>query len=257
MSRIYSPRFSTLGTSAEANDRRFDFWVICIIHLMALLALYASTVSPKALTSTALYLGFSLGFAGLTAGIAANLPRRLGLPVLPICESLRAGSLDICIAVRRITTSLAAGILLAYLIPLYDYMLYKWLGVGEHTSRAIVPNAIGLMSAIVSEEIIFRACIFAVFASIIDLIWRHRSLSRKLVPLCMANVLQALLFGVGHIAVGRSVLDGTAWYIQLPLIWQTWGGIAFGLIYWRYGIEASILCHATADFGLLALWSSR
>lgn len=75
-------------------------------------------------------------------------------------------------------------------------------------------------------------------------------------PLGMANVLQALLFGAGHIVVGRGVLNGKPWYVQLPLIWQTWGGMIFGLVYRKFGLESAILCHATIDFRLIAAWKS-
>jgi hypothetical protein len=63
--------------------------------------------------------------------------------------------------------------MLSSVIPFYDHVLIIWLGRGPATSNAFVPNALRLVSDSISEEIVFRACIFATLAAALDFIAQY------------------------------------------------------------------------------------
>jgi membrane protease YdiL (CAAX protease family) len=66
-----------------------------------------------------------------------------------------------------------------------------------------------------------------------------------------AIAIQGLLFGAIHAATG----EGTLWWepqaVQMLLEPRTVAGIVLGYVYWRWGIETSILAHIIADLSVL------
>lgn len=197
------------------------------------------------------YFGATPVYAALTAVIAATMPRKAGLPVLPILENWWAGSLNIRKIEYLIIVAITVGALAPCAAIYYDHELIKRLGSGGSPSH-VAPNVLGLVCAAVLEEILFRGTLFATFAALMRCVWDRLFPSPTLVPIWIANILQACLFGAAHIAVGRGVLKEEPWYIRTLLISQTWSGLIFGCVYWSYGIEAAILCHTTFDLVLLA-----
>jgi membrane protease YdiL (CAAX protease family) len=61
----------------------------------------------------------------------------------------------------------------------------------------------------------------------------------------LAIVVSALVFAAGHLPAA-SILVGslTAPIVAYVLMANTLFGIAFGWLYWRYGLEAAIVAHA-------------
>jgi hypothetical protein len=254
---MYTVQSSEFESSTASHDlRRFDFWFLCTAQIAALSGIYISifgfNFGQRRLVFH--YLFLSLIYASSTAAIAAILPRKVGLPVLPLFEDLRSGALSMRAGAWPLIVGAAAGIIISYSVNFYDNIVTTWLGSGGAANNVFVPNALGLVCAIISEEILFRAIIFSVLAVAVEFIWCRLTSHGKLVPLAIANVLQALLFGAEHIAAGRGVLNKRPWYIRLPLVSQTWGGVILGLVYWKYGVESAIVCHATTDLFLLIEW---
>jgi membrane protease YdiL (CAAX protease family) len=66
-----------------------------------------------------------------------------------------------------------------------------------------------------------------------------------------AIVIQGLMFGAMHAATG----EGTLWWepraVQMLLEPRTAAGIVLGYVYWRWGLETSILAHVLADLSVL------
>jgi len=66
-----------------------------------------------------------------------------------------------------------------------------------------------------------------------------------------AIVIQGLMFGAIHAATG----EGTLWWepraVQMLLEPRSVAGIVLGYVYWRWGIETSILAHVMADLSVL------
>jgi membrane protease YdiL (CAAX protease family) len=66
-----------------------------------------------------------------------------------------------------------------------------------------------------------------------------------------AIVIQGLMFGAIHAATG----EGTLWWepraVQMLLEPRSVAGIVLGYVYWRWGVETSILAHVLADLSVL------
>src|SRR5579871_709327 len=66
-----------------------------------------------------------------------------------------------------------------------------------------------------------------------------------------AIAIQALMFGAIHAATG----EGTLWWeprgVQMMLEPRAFAGVVLGYVYWRWGLETSILAHVIADLSVL------
>lgn len=108
-----------------------------------------------------------------------------------------------------------------------------------------IPLAAKLLYGGVTEEVLMR---WGLMTSLVWLPWR---LIQKRVGLPRTSyvlgaiVVAALLFGVLHLpaaaAMGASLSPSVVAYI---IAGNTAPGILFGILYWRYGLEAAIIAHA-------------
>jgi membrane protease YdiL (CAAX protease family) len=97
----------------------------------------------------------------------------------------------------------------------------------------------------ISEEIINRLGVLTLFA------WLGTRLLRRRAPgarvLWSANVSAALLFGALHLPQAALFGSLTGLMLAYVLVGNGAVGLVFGWLYWRYGLLAAMLCHATTD----------
>ena len=112
------------------------------------------------------------------------------------------------------------------------------------------PAAIGLGFPII-EEIHFRLFLMTVLVWLITKLLRAPVGKLSATGWWTAIVIQGLMFGAIHAATG----EGTLWWepraIQMLLEPRTVAGIVLGYVYWRWGLETSILAHVIADLSVL------
>ena len=95
-----------------------------------------------------------------------------------------------------------------------------------------------------SEEVLYRFGLLTLFAWAISTVLpaRHRAYA-----IAAAVILQALLFGYAHVSEGIMQLPVGGTLLQVVIAPETWVGVVFGYWYVRFGLEAAIIAHATAD----------
>jgi membrane protease YdiL (CAAX protease family) len=112
------------------------------------------------------------------------------------------------------------------------------------------PAAIGVGFPII-EEIHFRLFLMTVIVWLITKLLRAPAGGLSASGWWTAIVIQGLLFGAIHAATG----EGTLWWepraIQMLLEPRTVAGIVLGYVYWRWGLETSILAHVIAAMSVL------
>lgn len=112
------------------------------------------------------------------------------------------------------------------------------------------PAAIGVGFPII-EEIHFRLFLMTVLVWLITKLLRTPAGGLGAAGWWTAIVIQGLLFGAIHAATG----EGTLWWepraIQMLLEPRIVAGIVLGYVYWRWGLETSILAHIFADLSVL------
>ncbi|MBL8114644.1 MAG: CPBP family intramembrane metalloprotease [Acidobacteria bacterium] len=99
----------------------------------------------------------------------------------------------------------------------------------------------------VTEELLLR---WGLMTTVLWLAWRfvqRRDGVPKAAFAWLAIAISALLFGAGHLPAAK-VLLGT---LEAPTVIYVLGansafGIAFGVLFWRFGLEAAMIAHAVA-----------
>jgi membrane protease YdiL (CAAX protease family) len=71
--------------------------------------------------------------------------------------------------------------------------------------------------------------------------------------LWIANILAALIFGLAHLPATAALLPLTPLVITRAVILNGLGGVAFGWLYWKRGLEAAMVAHFSADVVLHVL----
>lgn len=69
----------------------------------------------------------------------------------------------------------------------------------------------------------------------------------------VANILAAVLFGLGHLPTMSLLVPITPLVIARALVLNGLLGIVFGWLYWERGLEAAIISHFYADIVLHVL----
>jgi membrane protease YdiL (CAAX protease family) len=72
----------------------------------------------------------------------------------------------------------------------------------------------------------------------------------------IANILAAILFGIGHLPAVSVLLPLTTLVVIRTVVLNAVGGILFGWLYQSRGLESAMIAHFSADIilhGLLAL----
>lgn len=99
----------------------------------------------------------------------------------------------------------------------------------------------------IGEELLLRLFLMTL------IVWAGARLRRRAARphlYWFAIVLAALLFGAGHLPAATAVWPLTAMVVFRTLLLNAVAGVAFGWLYWRRGLEASMCAHFCADLVL-------
>lgn len=69
----------------------------------------------------------------------------------------------------------------------------------------------------------------------------------------IANILGAVLFGLGHLPATALLIPLTPLVITRAIVLNGLAGVAFGWLYWKRGLEAAMISHFSADIVLHVL----
>jgi len=185
----------------------------------------------------------------------------LGTPILdsltrgePVADKVRA-ILPLCI----ILGVSAALIILGLEIFFFKPAMLKELGdstaaLNLQTSQpAAWKGFLASFYGGIAEEIQLRLLVMSLFA------WLGRFISRTAegkptnAVFWIANILAAVLFGLGHLPAMSLLVPLTPLVIARTVILNGLIGIVFGWLYWKRGLEAAMISHFSADIVLHVL----
>ena len=88
-------------------------------------------------------------------------------------------------------------------------------------------------------------------------IWMGMKLTKQSQPLkpviICSILLAAIIFGLGHLPITASLTKITPLIIARAVLLNGIGGVVFGWLYWKKGLEAAMVAHFTADIFLLTV----
>jgi membrane protease YdiL (CAAX protease family) len=102
-----------------------------------------------------------------------------------------------------------------------------------------------------TEEILMRLFLMTFF------IWIGMKLFRQNQPtragIIISIFLAAIIFGLGHLPITASLTKLDPLIISRAVVLNGIGGIVFGWLFWKKGLESAMIAHFTADIFLLTI----
>ncbi|MEO5886051.1 MAG: CPBP family intramembrane glutamic endopeptidase [Anaerolineales bacterium] len=105
----------------------------------------------------------------------------------------------------------------------------------------------------IAEEILLRLFVMSLFAWLGRFISKTQAGKPTSTVFWIANILAAVLFGVGHLPATSLLIPLTPLVIARAILLNGIGGVLFGWLYWKRGLEAAMISHFAADIVLHVL----
>lgn len=104
----------------------------------------------------------------------------------------------------------------------------------------------GVLYGGITEELLMRLFLLSVTAWLIGRLWRTRDGMPTSGAFWIAIFVVAVLFGLGHLPATSAITPITPLLLARALLLNGIAGVAFGYLYWKRGLEAAMLGHASA-----------
>lgn len=173
--------------------------------------------------------------------IGASFYNKVNLKV-PIIENLiRKSNKDINLSgilKAGIVGGVMAGVLLSLMGMLSNSILpQEFLELGENFKPGIASR---FLYGGITEEILMR------FGLMTFIVWIMLKIFKELKPKLYwyGIIISAIIFALGHFPIAFQILDNPSNVLLLYiLIANSVGGIIFGWLYWKKGLESAIIAH--------------
>ncbi|MFA6466945.1 MAG: CPBP family intramembrane glutamic endopeptidase [Patescibacteria group bacterium] len=183
--------------------------------------------------------------------IGLKLSKKLGFKI-PILEGyINKQKIDINIK-APIKISILLGCLAGIIIILLDFLFIK-LGVNVmgQTSIPIWQGFLASFYGGISEEIIMRLFFMTFILWLISKLVKVKTeLVKNNFLVWSAIIIASILFGLGHLPITTALTTITPLVIFRALLLNGVGGLVFGWLYWKKGLEFAIIAHFSADIML-------
>jgi hypothetical protein len=248
-------------------------WIASILAAIAVLPyvleLQASTLEQLDLPiPLAALLALQIIQSGLIFGIliflGMLLAKRIGLGT-PILDFVTRGE-SIADRLRAILPiSIGLGILAGMLIIGLDVYIFQPALIQELGEQANVLNQTaqptawkGFLASFyggITEEILLRLFTMSLLAWLGSFISKTENGKPTTIIFWIANILAAILFGIGHLPAASLILPLTTLFVIRVILLNCIGGIVFGWLYQTRGLESAMIAHFSTDIVLHVLFA--
>jgi membrane protease YdiL (CAAX protease family) len=149
--------------------------------------------------------------------------------------------------------SILIGAVTAVIIYVLD-IIFTIQGAVISTHQNYAPVWQKLLAALyggTTEEILMRLFLMTFF------IWISMKLFKQNKPtkagIIVSIILASIIFGLGHLPITASLVKLDTLIVIRAVVLNGIGGIVFGWLFWKKGLESAMIAHFTADIFLLTL----
>lgn len=201
---------------------------------------------PLAVRALALVQPAVLTIAATALGAALASRVGLGAPLVEAVLSKRSGR---AVLARQLPPALLVGAAVALILIAYGALVASRLGgspIAIKLAAIEIPLVTRLLYGGIVEELLTRWGLMSLF------VWAAwRAAGRPAVPSAASYALgitgAALLFSAGHLPLLFTLVAAPPpWLIAAVVAGNFVPGLLFGWLFWRRGIEAAMIAHATA-----------
>lgn len=195
----------------------------------------------------------------VTTGLGLLIAHHIGLGT-PLLEGLLAGKSVTMQAQAIIAPALILGGVPTVLLLLLEITVF-WPRLPQVMRTAFPIPALwkrflACFYGGIAEELLCRLFLLSLLAWLIGFAWHLPDGTPALGALWLANVLAAVIFGLGHLPATAALVKLTPLLIVRAILLNGIVGVACGYLFWQYGLEAAMLAHFTADLVLHSIGDS-
>jgi len=201
---------------------------------------------------------------GIITALGLLLANRIGLGA-PILESMLQKE-SVTEKIKSILpVSIILGVIAGLLIIGLDVLVFQPLLVQElgeqinAISENIQPPAWqGFLASFyggIAEEILLRLFFMSLLAWLGSFIIKPINGKANTTVLWIANILAAIVFGLGHLPTASMIFPLTTLVVIRIILLNSIGGIIFGWLYQTRGLESSMIAHFSTDIVLHVLFA--
>jgi hypothetical protein len=201
----------------------------------------------------------SVVLMGGAAGLGLLIAQHIGLGA-PLIEGLLAQTNVAAQAQAMVAPALILGITSSLVVLVLEVAVF-WprlpQAMRDHFPiPALWKRLLASFYGGIDEEILLRLFLLSLLAWLIGFVWHVPGGKPTLGAFWLANVLAAVVFGLGHLPATAALVKLTPVLIVRALLLNGIVGTAAGYLFWRYGLEAAILAHFSADIVLHGIGDS-
>ncbi|NOH03383.1 MAG: CPBP family intramembrane metalloprotease [Chloroflexi bacterium] len=244
----------------------FILLAAAILSSLAVLP-YALALQPGTQTNIATLISQQIIQGGLIFAViiflGMILMKRTGLSA-PILDSVTKGESASGTLRRILPISIVLGVVAGLLIIGLDLIFQPFLlnELGDKADlfkQGVQPAAwkgfLASFSGGIGEEIQLRLFLMSLLAWLGSFISRTPEGKPTRAVFWIANILAAIIFGLGHLPAMATILPLTTLVVIRTVLLNMIGGITFGWLYQTRGLESAMVAHFSADIVLHVLFA--
>jgi len=231
------------------------FWILWILSIISsiLILPYVFNIEAELLQQANIPFGLLVVIAILQGAVIFGLAAFIGLILAEKTAAFKLPLLTSWVEHKKINykrifvLSVALGLIVGAIIALLDKFVFH----GVVSSNMQVPLWQGFLASFyggIAEEIVMRLFLMTLLVFILMKIFGRKNAGPVIV--WTSIIVIAVLFGLGHLPITSAVASITPWIVFRAILLNGIGGIVFGWLYWKKGLESAIIAHFSADIVL-------
>ncbi|MBE0688509.1 MAG: CPBP family intramembrane metalloprotease [Anaerolineae bacterium] len=182
---------------------------------------------------------------GVAAAVGLLAAQAVGLrtPILDSLLGAGSGTIEASTLVLAVVLGISAGLVIVALdMGIFARHLPAALKALSFHKLAAWKRFLAGFYGGIAEEVLLRLFVMS------GALWLLRQIGvDSNVGAWIAILFAALLFGVGHLPATAMLTPLTPLIVVRAIVLNSVGGVVFGWLFWRYGLEWAMIAHFTAD----------
>jgi membrane protease YdiL (CAAX protease family) len=242
------------NTSNGARHKFITLWFLGIVGAAAVLP-YAFTLQKDIIEKVGQPLWVLVLASIAQTAVLLAIAVFLGLK---LARSLNLSVLDFPLKEKTSTffkTTVLWGIVTGVLIVLGDKIFGIYIPKLSvvNSQVAVWKTLLASLYGGIVEEILLRLLVMSLFAWLLSKIFRVAQAKNNVWVMWSAIIISSVLFGLGHLPITSALTAITPLVVVRAIVLNGIGGVVFGWLFWKKGLEYAMVAHFTADIILLSV----